>query len=323
MNDIKVTLCDYKNIKIELDSPAPSVTVDEVEAQKKYIADEFAEIASVDEPLANGHTSVIDFVGSVDGVEFDGGSAQGYELIIGSGMFIPGFEEQMVGMTKGETRIVKVSFPDNYTPELSGKEAEFKVTLHDIKAKLSNGFDEGVFKRFTEAQGLTDIKTVDELDKFLMNAIYRKKANEVEKEIGAKIEKLLLDGCSVEIPESIINAQIEEQISSLENYAKSNGMELSAMLSMMGQTEAEFKVTVENMVKNGLCINAIFDEIAKAEGIVAEDSEIDEFYEVNAKANNAPVELLKQQYPRDAIKSQLIGYKVVNLLRALATISYK
>lgn len=323
MNDIKVTLCDYKNIKIELDSPAPSVTVDEVEAQKKYIADEFAEIVSVDGPLANGHTSVIDFVGSVDGVEFDGGSAQGYELIIGSGMFIPGFEEQMVGMTKGETRIVKVSFPDNYTPELSGKEAEFKVTLHDIKAKLSNGFDEGVLKRFTEAQGLTDIKTVDELDKFLMNAIYRKKANEVEKEIGAKIEKLLIDGCSVEIPESIINAQIEEQISSLENYAKSNGMELSAMLSMMGQTEAEFKVTVENMVKNGLCINAIFDEIAKAEGIVAEDSEIDEFYEVNAKANNAPVELLKQQYPRDAIKSQLIGYKVVNLLRALATISYK
>lgn len=323
MNDIKVTLCDYKSIKIELDSPAPSVTVDEVEAQKRHIADEYAEIASIDGPLANGHTSVIDFVGSVDGVEFEGGSAQNYELIIGSGMFIPGFEEQMVGMAKGETRIVKVRFPDNYTPELSGKEADFKVTLHDIKKKLENGLDEGVLKRFTEAQGITGIQTVEELDKFLMNAIYRRKANEVEKEIGAKIEKLLIDGCSVEIPEALINAQVEEQIKSLENYAKSNGMELSAMLSMMGQGEAEFKVTVENMVKDGLCINAIFDEIAKAEDIVVEENEIDEFYEVNAKANNTPVELLKQQYSRDTIKSQLIGYKVAGLLRGIATISHK
>ena len=323
MSDIKVTLCDYKGIKIELDSPAPSVTVDEVEAQKKYIADEYAEIISVDGPLQNGHTSVIDFVGSVDGVEFEGGSAQGYELIIGSGMFIPGFEEQMVGMTKGETRIVKVRFPDNYTPELSGKDADFKVTLHDIKMKGSNGIDEGVIKRFTEAQGITAIKTVEELDKFLMNAIYRKKANEVEKEISAKIERFLLDGCVVEIPESIINEQIDLQMKSLEKYASSNGMDLASMISMMGQNEAKFKETIEAMVKEGLSTTAIFDEIARVEGIVADDKEIDEFYEMNANANGISVEVLKQQYPKDAISSQIIGYKVTSLLRGSATISHK
>ncbi len=323
MSDIKVTLCDYKGIKIELDSPAPSVTVDEVEAQKKYIADEYAEIISVDGPLQNGHTSVIDFVGSVDGVEFEGGSAQGYELIIGSGMFIPGFEEQMVGMTKGETRIVKVRFPDNYTPELSGKDADFKVTLHDIKMKGSNGIDEGVIKRFTEAQGITAIKTVEELDKFLMNAIYRKKANEVEKEISAKIERFLLDGCVIEIPESIINEQIDLQMKSLEKYASSNGMDLASMISMMGQNEAKFKETIETMVKEGLSTTAIFDEIARVEGIVADDKEIDEFYEMNANANGVSVEVLKQQYPKDAISSQIIGYKVTSLLRGSATISHK
>ncbi len=323
MNDIKVTLCDYKNIKIELDSPAPSVTVDEVEAQKRYIADEFAEIASVDGPLENGHTSIIDFVGSVDGVEFEGGSAQNYELIIGSGMFIPGFEAQMVGMAKGETRIVKVRFPDNYTPELSGKEAEFKVTLHEIKVKRANGIDEGVLKRFTEANKIQGVETVEQLDKFLMNAIYRSKSNEVEKEIAAKLEKFLIDGCSVEIPEELIRAQVESQIASLESYAKSNGMDLASMLSMMGENEAQFKTTVEAMVKNGLSTNAIFDEIAKAENIIVDENEIDEFYEVNAKANNTPVELLKQQYPTEAIKSQIIGYKVSAFLRGLATISHK
>ncbi len=323
MNNFKVTLCDYKNIKFEMDSPSPSVTVDEVEAQKQYIADEYAEIISIDGPLQNGHTSVIDFVGSVDGVEFDGGSAQGYELIIGSGMFIPGFEEQMIGMTKGETRIVKVRFPDNYTPELSGKDADFNVTLHEIKTKVENGIDEGVIKRFTEAQGISSIETVEQLDKFLMNAIYRKKANEVEKEIATKIEKFLLDGCIVEIPESVINEQVEEQIKSLENYAKSNGMDLSTMLSMMGQNEAQFKETVETMVKEGLSTNAIFDEIAKAENIVVDDKEIDEFYEINAKTNNTTIELLKQQYSKDVIKSQIIGYKVSNFLRSIAKISHK
>lgn len=323
MNDFKVTLCDYKNIKIELDSPAPSVTVDEVEAQKQHIADEFAEIVSVDGPLQNGHTSIIDFVGSVDGVEFDGGSAQGYELIIGSGMFIPGFEEQMVGMTKGETRIIKVRFPENYTPELSGKDADFKVTLHEIKVKLTNGVDEGVIKRFTEAQGIQGIETVEQLDKFLMNAIYRKKANEVEKEISAKIERHLIEGCSVEAPEAIVNEQVEGQIKSFENYASSNGMELSSLLSMMGQTEAQFKESIEAAVKEGLYLNAIFDEIARIENIIVDDNEIDEFYEINAKANNTPIELLKQQYSKDIIRAQLIGYKVSSFLRGIATISHK
>ena len=323
MNDIKVTLCDYKNIKIELDSPAPSVTVDEVEAQKQYIADEFAEIVSIDGPLQNGHTSIIDFVGSVDGVEFEGGSAQGYELIIGSGMFIPGFEEQMIGMKKGETRIIKVRFPDNYTPELSGKDADFKITLHEIKIKLANGIDEGVIKRFTEKQGIEGIETVEQLDKFLMNAIYRKKATEVEKEIASKIEKYLIDGCLVEIPEEIINKQVEAQIKSLEDYAKSNGMDLSTMLSMIGQSEAQFKETVVATVKEGFSINAIFEEIAKAENIIVEDKEIDEFYEVNAKTNNVSVDVLKLQYSKDVIKSQMIGFKASSFLKNIATISHK
>ena len=323
MNGIKVTLCDYKNIKIEIDSPSPSVTVDEVEAQKQRIAEEFAQIVSVDGPLQNGHTSVIDFVGSVDGVEFEGGSAQNYELIIGSGMFIHGFEEQMVGMTKGETRILKVRFPDNYAPELSGKDAEFKVTLHDIKTKLLNGIDDGVVKRFAEAQGVGGLETVEQLDKFLMNTIYSSKANEVEKEIAAKIEKYLIENCSVEIPEEIINEQIESQIKSLEDYANSNGMKLSDMLSSIGQSEDEFKKSVREMTKKRLSSDAILYEIAEAEGLTADDKEIDEFYETNAKSNNVPLEIAKQQFPRDYVKSRLIGYKVSHFLKEFIAISHK
>ena len=323
MNDIKVTLGDYKNIKLELDSPAPSVTIDEVEMQKKYIADQFAEVVSIEGPLENGHTSIIDFVGSVDGVEFEGGSAQNFELVIGSGAFIPGFEDQMVGMAKGETRIIKVRFPDNYTPELSGKDADFKVTLHDIKTKKSNGVDEGVLKRFTEAQKITNINTIEELDKFLWNAIYRKKAEIVDKEIGAKIEKLLLDNCAVEIPDSITNQQIEAQIKSLENYAQSNGMDLSSMLSMLGQDEATFKDSVKDMVTGELSLNAIFNEIAKAENLLADDKDVEDFYKAGVEQGGWTMEMIKQKFPDDTAKTYINGLKVASFLRNNAQITYK
>ena len=323
MNEIKVTLGEYKNIKLQLDSPSPSVTIDEVEMQKQYIASEFAEVVSVEGPLENGHTSVIDFVGSVDGVEFDGGSAQNFELVIGSGAFIPGFEDQMVGMTKGETRIVKVRFPDNYTPELSGKDADFKVTLHDIKTKTSKGIDEGVLKRFTEAQKITNINTLEELDKFLWDAIYRRKAEAVDKEIGAKIEKLLLENCKVEIPESILNEQIEGQIKSLENYAQSNGMDLSSMLSMLGQDEATFKDSVKDMATGELSLNAIFNEIAKTEGLSADDKDVEDFYEAGVKQGGWTLEMIKQKFPEDTAKTYINGLKVASYLRNNAQIDYK
>lgn len=323
MNDIKVTLCEYKGLKLELESPAPSVTIDEVELQKKYIAQDFAEVVSVEGPLENGHTSIIDFVGSVDGVEFDGGSAQNFELVIGSGAFIPGFEDQMVGMKKGETRVIKVRFPDNYTPELSGKDAEFKVTLHEIKMKKESSFDEGVLKRFTEAQKIPDVDTMEKLDKFIWNAIYQRKLESVDKEIGAKLEKILLDGCTVEIPDEIMNEQIEGQIKGIESYAQSNGMDLSTMLSMMGQNEAVFKDTVKNMVKSELSLNAIFNEIAKVENLVADDKDVEKFYEEGIKQGGWTLETIKLKFPEDTAKTYINGLKVASFLRSNSEITYK
>ena len=323
MNDIKVTLCEYKGLKLELENPAPSVTIDEVELQKKYIAQDFAEVVSVEGPLENGHTSIIDFVGSVDGVEFDGGSAQNFELVIGSGAFIPGFEDQMVGMKKGETRVIKVRFPDNYTPELSGKDAEFKVTLHEIKMKKESGFDEGVLKRFTEAQKIPDVDTMEKLDKFIWNAIYQRKLESVDKEIGAKLEKILLDGCTVEIPDEIMNEQIEGQIKGIESYAQSNGMDLSTMLSMMGQNEAVFKDTVKNMVKSELSLNAIFNEIAKVENLVADDKDVEKFYEEGIKQGGWTLETIKLKFPEDTAKTYINGLKVASFLRSNSEITYK
>ncbi len=323
MNDFKVTLCDYKNLSIELDTPAPSVTIDELEAQKKLIADSFSELVEVEGALKNGQTSIIDFVGSVDGVEFEGGKAENYELVIGSGMFIPGFEAQMVGMVKGETRIVKVRFPDEYTPELAGKDAEFKVTVNAIKEKTAVAFDEGVLKKFTEAQGLNDIDTMEKFDKFLLDAIYSKKAEAVDKEISAKIEALLLEGCVVDIPSEVFEAQAQKQIAEIEAYAKSNGMELDTMLAMMGQNLESFKASVIQMAKNDLCINAIFDEIARVEGITASDTELNDFYQRASSAKGITLDEAKKEYPEAETKRYISIIKASSFIRGNAKISHK
>ena len=323
MNEFNVTLCDYKSLSIELDTPAPSVTIDELEEQKKLIADKYTELAEVEGSLKNGQTAVIDFVGSVDGVEFDGGSATDYDLIIGSGMFIPGFEEQMVGMVKGETRIVKVRFPDQYTPELAGKDADFNVTLKAIKERPEVNFDDAVLKKFTEAQGLSDIDTMEKLDKFLLDNIYMSKAEAVEKEIGSKIEAFLLENCSVEIPNELLESEAQGQMAGIESYAKSHGMELDAMLAMMGQNAESFKISVMDMVKNELSLNAIFEEIARVGGISASDDELNDFYERASSAKKISLDDAKKQYPEEYTRKYISSMKVSSLIRGNAKISHK
>ncbi len=323
MNDFKVTLCDYKNLSIELDSPAPSVTIDELEAQKKLIADSFSELVEVEGALKNGQTSIIDFVGSVDGVEFEGGKAENYELVIGSGMFIPGFEAQMVGMVKGETRIVKVRFPDEYTPELAGKDAEFKVTVNAIKEKKVFEFDENVLKKFTEAQGLNGIDTMEKFDKFLLDAIYSKKAEAVDKEINAKIDALLLEGCVVEIPSELLESETQAQMARIEADVKSRGMELDAVLPMIGHNAESFKASVMDMVKNELSLNAIFNEIARTEGISASDAELNDFYQSASSFKKITLDEAKKEYSEEDTKRYISTMKASSFIRGNAKISHK
>ena len=316
------TLGKYKGLEIQLQSKTPSVTVDEIERKKAQIAMSMSKLESVDGPLKNGQTSVIDFEGSVDGVLFEGGSAQNYELLIGSGMFIPGFEDQMVGMEKGEVRIVKVKFPDEYTPELAGKDADFKVTLHDIKEKKEVEINDGFAKSYGESKKM-QINTIDELDKILREEIYREKEQKVYEETSDKLALALCENTEIDIPDNIVEEEVNYQLSAYENQAKQFGMELDMMVSMMGAGSLdELKAQLRNEAKKQLSLQLIIDKIVKTENITVTEEEIESYCNALAINRGVSVDQVKQQIPKFHVEGGLISSKVMQLVKNNATILF-
>lgn len=313
----------YKGLEIKLNSKTPSVTVDEIERRKQEIVNQMSTLVSVEGTLQNGHTSVIDFVGSVDGVEFEGGKAENYELIIGSGMFIPGFEEQMVGMEKGEIRVIKVKFPDEYTEELAGKDAEFKVTLHDIKERKTPEINDDLAKKYGESKKIIGIATVEDLDKALREEIYRGKERQILEEITDKLANALYENTSVELSDNIIEDEVNYQLSAYENQAKQFGMELEMMVSMMGAGSCdELKAQIRKEAKKQLSLQLIIDKIIKTENITVTDEEIELYYNGMAQSRGITVEEAKKQMPRFHLEGNLLSSKVMQLVKDNAIITY-
>lgn len=313
----------YKGLEIKLESKTPSVTADEIEHKKAEIANSMGELVSVEGKLQNGQTSVIDFVGTVDGVEFDGGKGENFELVIGSGMFIPGFEEQMVGMEKGEIRIVKVKFPDEYTPELGGKDAEFKVTLHDIKERKQPEINDELAKKYAESKKLSGVESIEDLNKVLREEIYRGKEGAVFEEISAKLEDALCENTKIDLPDSIVEDEVNYQLSAYENQAKQFGMELDMMVSMMGAGSIDgLKAHIREVAKKQLSMQLILDKIIKAEGITTSDEEMEAYYNGMAQSRGITVDEAKKQMPKFRLEGHIISSKAMQLVKDNATIIY-
>ena len=315
-------LGQYKGLEIKLDSKTPSVTVDEIAHKIASIANQMSTLESVEGTLQSGQTSVIDFEGSVDGVLFDGGSAQNFELVIGSGMFIPGFEDQMIGMEKGEIRIVKVKFPDEYTPELAGKDADFKVTLHDIKERKTPEVNDDLAKRYGESKRIS-IATLEDLNKVVREEIYREKQRQVTEEITTKLADALVANTKIDIPDKIVDDEVNYQLEGYENQAKQFGMEMDMMLSIMGMGSAdELKEKLRGEAKKNLSMQLILDKIVKTENITVTDEEIEYYYNAMAKDRGVTVEEAKKQTPRFHLEGNLISSKVMHLVSTSANIIY-
>ncbi len=318
----EITLGKYKGFDIQLKSKTPSVTVEEIERKKKEIALSYNSWEEVECPLENGHMSVIDFEGSVDGVLFDGGSAQDYELLIGSGMFIPGFEGQMVGMVKGETRIIKVQFPENYTPELAGKDAEFKVTLKAIKVKVDCPVDDSLVKKYAEDKKL-EITTMEQLERILREEIYRAKETACQKEIAGAIEDALYKGTTFDVPESVIEEDAKYQLQSYEKQAGMYGMDINTMLGMLGMKSVDdLMAELREGARKSFALQVIIDAIIKAEGLEATDEELDSYYDSLSRAKGVSPEVVKKELTRARLRGYILSEKALKLVRDSSNIIY-
>ena len=261
--------------------------------------------------LEKGDTAIFDFAGSVDGELFEGGTAENYELKIGSGQFIPGFEEQMIGMNVGEEKDLKVTFPEEYQAEnLKGKDAIFKVKLHEMKVK--------------ELPELTD-EFVAELEKEGINTVEELKADTlktltdslVQRNRNAKIDFAVNEAsknASLEIAEEMVIEERNRLVDNVTQQAKQYNLELEQYLQFSGIDKAEFDANMMKDAEKSLTYNLVVEAVGVKEGIEATEEEVNAKYDEIAAQYNMGIEQVKAAVNEAAIKQEVVYKKTLDFL---------
>lgn len=306
----EVTLGEYKGIEVEeFDT---NVTDEEVEAELKSLQERHAELVVKEEGAAeNGDTVVIDFEGFVDGEAFEGGKAENYSLELGSGSFIPGFEEQLVGVSAGESKDVEVSFPEEYhAAELAGKPAVFKVTLHEIKTKELPALDDEFAKDADD-----EVESLEELKSKIKNRLDESKKHEAEHHVRDAVVIKAGENAQIDIPAVMVDTEVNRMMQEFEQRLQMQGMNLELYFQFSGQDEnalrEQMKEEAENRVRNNLTLEAI----AKAENLeVTEDDVMAEVDKMAEQYNMTPANIINALGGLDGVKTDLQLKKAVDFL---------
>lgn len=291
----EVKLGKYEGLKIK--KPVEKIAAKDVDAEVEKTREQNARWVEVDRAAKDGDTVIVDFLGSVDGVPFEGGEAKEQSLVLGEGRFIPGFEEQIVGMKAGEQRDINVKFPEGYTPELAGKDAVFAITMHTVKEKELPEIDDDFAQDVSEFDTLADYK----------KDIKKKMQDRADMKAKAEMENQLLtaiaDGIKADIPEVMIDNQIDYQVQQLSYQLMYQGMKLEDYLQYIGMTmddlRKEYREGSAQQVKMRLAVEALLDKLK----IDPTEEDIEKKYEELAKAENKTV----QEY-KDALGAQELDY---------------
>ena len=302
--DIKVKA--YKGLEAEKAEAA--VTPEEVDARIEAMRERNARTITVeDRAAAKGDIAVIDFEGFVDGKAFEGGKGSNYELELGSGQFIPGFEDQVIGHNTGDEFDVNVKFPEEYTPELAGKDATFKVTLHEIKVKELPELDDEFAKDL-------DYDTVDELKKGIEADLLEHKQSDAEKEFEGKLMEELVSNLEAEIPEVMFETQTDENINNFAQRLSQQGIDVDTYLSYMGTDKDTFRKSMREQAVSQVKLGLALDKIAADEKIEVSAEELDEEFKKLAEMYGMEVEKIKSLIAEDLLKADLLKEKVVKFV---------
>ncbi|MBN2268707.1 MAG: trigger factor, partial [Acholeplasmataceae bacterium] len=255
--------------------------------------------------------AIFDFEGFLDGAPFDGGKAENYSLEIGSGQFIPGFEDQMVGLNPGEEKDLNVTFPENYQAEnLKGKAVVFHVKLHEVKRLVGADLNDV----WVESLKRDDVKTVDELKASTRKQLEDTKKQEAERATTEEVMNKVLSNAKVEIPEEMIEEELSNYKSNVEQQAKQYGLEMDMFLQLSGVTKEQFEVQALEESKRRVNTTLVMEAIAKKEDIKSTEAELAEKYEELAKRYNMPVEEIKRYIPENLLESDIAIQKAYQLV---------
>ncbi|MBQ9945782.1 MAG: trigger factor [Clostridia bacterium] len=290
------------------------VTDEEVEADLQKKLEQNARIVPVEgRAVENGDIAVIDFEGFVDGEAFDGGKAEEYELEIGSGSFIPGFEDQIIGHNVGEEFDVNVNFPEEYAENLAGKAATFKIKLHAIKAKELPVADDEFVKDISE------FDTLDELKADIRKTLEEQKKTASDRSFDNEIFDKLADLVVGEIPEAMINRTVENMISEFKYNVESQGIPFEQYLGYLGMSVESIKETYKERAEKEVKIELALEKIAVLEGIEVTDEEVEAEFTSMSEKYGVDIETVKKAVMAETVKKELMARKATQVVTENAT----
>ena len=306
----------YKGIEIEKKST--EVTDELVDEEIEKVRERNSRLVSVEDRAAKeGDTAVIDFEGFVDGEAFEGGKAEKYSLALGSGNFIPGFEEQIVGHEVGEEFTITVSFPEDYQAEnLKGKESQFKIKLHELKEKELPEVDDDFVK------DVSDKETLDEYKAELRTQIEGRLKDEAQKDIDDQIANKLIELAQGDIPEAMYENQVNEMMRDFEMRLRSQGMniDMKTYMQYMGMEESTVREMYRADAEKKVKIRLALQSIASKENIEVTDADIEDEYSKMAEAYKMDVAQVKAAIPADSLSEDIRVQKALDLVKNSAVI---
>lgn len=309
----EVSVKDYKGLKVE--KPSVEVTDEDVDAEITALQERQARYVEAERPAENGDIVTIDFDGYVDGEPFDGGKADGYELTLGSGSFIAGFEDQIVGHKVDDAFDVNVTFPEDYVVELSGKEATFKVVLHAVKVKEVPELDDDF------AMDVSDYDTLEELKENTKKDLAEKKEKEADTAVENELFEQLADLVEGEIPPVMYESQIDDSMNEFSYQLQTQGLNMETYLQFTGSKEADlrenFRAQAEKQVKCRLAL----EKIAELEKVEVTEDDLNEQYKKLAEMYGMEEESIRKILSAEDVSKDLLTTKAMEIVKANADIS--
>lgn len=305
---------DYLGIEVEKKST--EVTDELVDEEIEKVRDRNSRMVTVEDRAAqDGDVAVIDFEGFVDGEAFDGGKAENYNLKLGSGNFIPGFEEQIIGHNTDEEFTITVSFPEDYqAEELKGKEAEFNIKLHEIKAKELPEVDDDFVKDVSEKE------TLDEYKEELKGTIANRLKEEADKDIDDQIANKLMELLEGEIPEAMYDNQASEMVRDFEMRLRAQGMDMNTYMQYMGMDVNGLKGMYKEEAEKRVKLRLALETVAKKENIEVTEADLDEEYQKMADAYKMEIDKVKAAVPAESLTEDVKVEKALKLIKDKAVI---
>ncbi|KJU98131.1 trigger factor [Streptococcus gordonii] len=312
----EVKLGAYKDLEVSVEV-SKEVTDEDVDARIERERNNLAELVLKEGPAAEGDTVVIDFVGSVDGVEFDGGKGDNFSLGLGSGQFIPGFEDQLVGHKAGETVDVVVTFPEDYqAADLAGKEAKFVTTIHEVKEKEVPALDDELAKDIDE-----EVETLDGLkEKYRKELAEGKEAAYKDAVESAAIDLAVENAEIVDLPEEMVHEEVHRSVNEFLGNMQRQGISPDMYFQITGTTQEDLHKQHEADAEARTKTNLVIEAIAKAEGFEASAEEIEA--EISSLANdyNMEADRVRQLLSEDMLKHDITIKKAVEVITSTAKV---